>query len=251
MIVTTRLPLDDFDSRLEVLSPGGAACALTVTLRLWLQREDTTEVERKGQTYRCRPWTAGEWAHYVTRFKTVVERAWNNQFWLRPPAGFADLDFPVGRPTWRPNIDCRLELDLFQGPAPRIHHTIRVVHLADNERDMPSNSGLMDNRDVRVVRVTDPEGYEHVRVTAVHEIGHVLGSDHPGVGTVFFCEIDPNDQVCYDADWPDVMGNGMTFRPRHARPWLDRIAAHTATNPGDWGLLRRPEPAASLIPGWY
>lgn len=243
MIIATRLERNDFDSRLQVFS--SADCALTISILLFLERVDTTEIERYGKIYVCRSWTNWEWYNFLQRYKRIVERVWNNHYWLKPPASFSDLDFPTDKPMRRPNIACRLEVEIVRSSSARIHRNIRVVHLSGTQLEMRSHALLLDDRDVKVIRYDDPK---YIHVTAAHELGHLLPPlGHPGRN--FWCQIDPNDAICYD-DY-SIMGKGILFDDRQAQPWLIRISAHTNTRPEDWTLLRRPEPAASLVAGWY
>lgn len=240
MIAHTRLTGTRFDSRLQKFSD--ADWALTLTMRIFLRQRNQKEIERKGKTYACRPWLLSEWMSFQRNFKRLVERIWNGKLWLKPPTAFADFDFPSSKPSRRPNVACRLEIEVVAA-AGNSHHTMSVVRLANDDDQMRSHSRLLDNHDLQVVKMEEI----HTHVTAAHEVGHLLGLHHPGDN--FYCQIDPNDEICY-SDF-SIMGKGTSIDERHAEPWSQQMALHTNTNAFDWTALKRAEPAASLVAGWY
>ena len=254
MIVTTRYSGSEFDSRLQVLSAGGAICALTLVLRLRLIRLDHKPAEDAAKPYQTRPWTNAEWANFVFRYRTIVERFWNNRFWLKPPVHFSDLDFATALASakYRPNVECRLSLELVPNSGAPVHREIRVVCLTDTSPEMTSNAYFYDSRDVRLQRIADPKGRIHPHITAVHEVGHLLlgWDDHPGEGKYPECDFDPNARICYGnskRETSDVLGYGLTFYDRHASPWRRRMGTHTNTPTSDWTVLRRFEPPELVV----
>ncbi len=240
MIAHTRLQGTRFDSRLQKFSD--ADWALTLTMRIFLSQRNVKEIERKGKTHACNPWLLSEWMSFQRNFKRLVERIWNGKLWLKPPTEFADFDFPSNKPSRRPNVACRLEVEVATSSG-NAHHTMSVVRLANVDDEMRSHSRLLDNHDLRVAAMDDV----YIHVTAAHEVGHLLRLYHPGDN--FYCQIDPNDAICY-SDY-SIMGKGISIDERHAEPWSERIALHTNTNAADWQPIKRAEPAASLIAGWY
>src|SRR5512133_477423 len=62
------------------------------------------------------PWTDGEWQRFRHMFWRKTTTFWNNKFWLIPPAGFRDLDWPPGLSTHRPNVKCGIELWVHDRP---------------------------------------------------------------------------------------------------------------------------------------
>jgi hypothetical protein len=65
--------------------------------------------------------------------------------------------------------------------------------------------------------------------TKRHEVGHLLGLDHPQGAS--------NNAAAYAdrAGSPgDVMGSGKKIYPHHAVPWQKAIAAITGTSRNDW-----------------
>jgi hypothetical protein len=251
MNVFVRLNRDDFDSKLEIPNPRRAVnCVLRIELKIWLVRLDVTTFTRKNQTYRCRHWTDQEWRDFVFLYRHICEHYWNNRWWLQPPANFSELDLPLGRPTHRPNIKCELKLEIVTTRAARRHHRIRVVRLADDEREMRSASRTYDNRDNNPrSRHSSRTGHDYIQIPAVHEVAHLLNLHHPEVGRVRQCTADGNRDICYGRDHAtrsELTGWGMSFTDRHAQPWLDRIADHTMTRPRAWTLLRGWAPPESL-----
>lgn len=264
MNVIPRFERSNFDSKLEIPSATRAVnCVLRIELRILLLRLDQTSFsiarrrERGGRivtepdTYRCRAWTDAEWRDFCFRFRHINEHFWNNRFWLQPPDGFSELDLPLGRPSHRPNLECQLRLEIMQGAAAPAHAQIEVVHLADDERDMRSNSGTYDHRDVHSdTRYSNRTGSRHAHITVVHEVAHLLDLDHPGVAAGYpECSVDGNRRICYGrtAEARDqVTGSGLAVNAYHATPWLSRVAMHTRARRNAWTLLRRAEPPSPL-----
>jgi hypothetical protein len=241
--VTPRLQRDDFDSILHIPSAFSVVnCLLTIHLRVFLDPFNGTEFTRRGRTYRTRRWRNDEWNEFVFRYKHISNHYWNNRFWLTPPATFSGLDLPLHSPTGRPNVFCKLNLEVVTSQA-NSHVRIRVVRVADDEPQFfRSHSRLYDHEDVQVRRSGD-----YLQIPVVHEVGHLLGIDHPGKAAgVPACRRNGNLQSCYGRNGYErdqISGSGMAFRAEHAKPWRNRIAEHTRTNANGWGVsLSRVQP---------
>ena len=245
MNVTPRIIGDDFDSSLQIPSPFSAAnCTLTINLKVFLHPYSGVTYQRRGQTYKTRAWRNAEWSEFVFLYKHISNHYWNNRFWLTPPASFAELDLPLDRPTHRPNVFCRLNLEIAKTRG-ESHVEIEVVHL-DNDEPKPfrSHSRLYDDKDVQV-----KSNGKYLQIPVVHEVAHLLGIDHPGLAAGRpACLRNGNLKACYGKDGYErdqISGSGMAFRVQHAEPWRDRMSLHTDTNAGDWRVsMMRVEPQA-------
>lgn len=60
----------------------------------------------------------------------------------------------------------------------------------------------------------------HDQIPAVHEFGHFLGLDHPGVGT-WAALFNPSYE--YLADPSALMGTGMGYRGEYFKKWADKL----------------------------
>lgn len=188
--------------------------------------EDTDQVR-----FPIRDWTADERRQYASRFQYHCQRYWDNRFWLETPRSFSELNWPPNRPTHRPNVWCRFQLELVTGQAS--HARPRVVHLLDGERrSFRSHSTLYDHRDVEAA---------NGQVAVIHEVGHLLRMPHSGQ---HYPSCVTHGQYCYGrapSERQNAMGSGMLFDPTNALPWQLRIARHTATDEKHWpAFLRHP-----------
>lgn len=233
MNVTVRIDEPRFDSKIEIPdSTRPRNCIIYLELKLHLVQVNGTTFTHEGQSYDTKPWTPGEWNVFRFLFRHICEHWWSTQFWLRPPVSFNEMNLPLGRPTHRPNFQCKLKIELVPNAADRNHAQIRVVRLADDEREMRSNSFLYDNRDVNV---SSNNGYPHI--TAVHEVGHLLKLQHPGVrNKVPACLADGNADECYEPEG-EAMGGGLGMIPEYAAPWIERLERHT--NAKNWTVFRQ------------
>jgi hypothetical protein len=69
----------------------------------------------------------------------------------------------------------------------------------------------------------------------VHEIGHLIGLDHPGHGTPTCAT--GGEAACYasaDGDDRGTMGRGSQARPDYAEPWRKAAAALTGIAKDQW-----------------
>jgi hypothetical protein len=254
MNVTTWISGNDFDSKIEIPDARRAInCKIILTLNIQLVQHRGATFTRRArrangtggfrtevQTYRTQNWTAGEWNVFRYLLTHIAQHWWSTQFWLKPPASFNEMNLPLAGPTHRPNFQCVLKINLINSRVNR-HARVKAVRLQDDERDMRSHSRLFDNRDLQV---SNPRDVPHT--TAVHEIGHLLGLDHPGIrNAVPACLVDGNQQQCYQPHG-EMMGSGLGIVDAYAAPWLDRIARHTHTRRAGWTVLRRDTPPTRL-----
>jgi hypothetical protein len=144
------------------------------------------------------------------------------------------MNLPLAAPTHRPNFQCKLRILLLNNATDRNHASIRAVRLADDEDPMRSNSRTYDNRDIQVTY--NRQGNPHI--TAVHEVGHLLTLDHPGLRERLpECVADGNADECYEPR-NETMGGGLDMIPDYANPWRKRLAQHTHTNENAWEIFR-------------
>jgi hypothetical protein len=238
-----------YDSRLELGARGPSTNAdFFLTLRIWFERVSGMDhiKDANGKYHEIMDWdekdpenpTQVSFADWKTKACQRAAAAWDQKLWLRTPDDYAAIDWPEPGPraNARPNLHCRLECSAATavGQAHAIVKAVRLRPVAsmgytDNFR---SDSGLWDLRDAE-------EQGPQKRLTAAHEVGHLLGLPHVGAFSPdCIAAGNSNADPCYlDGASPDnIMGKGMTITGINAWPWVSRIAEHTqgATKPADW-----------------
>lgn len=184
------------------------------------------------------PWDAASWTAWKQNLASSAERFWDKRFWLLNNLGVFPLKLPIG--IFIPNFDCRLKVTCSDVNVGFHHHVIDVVRLASSERLFGSHASLFDSLDNQaIVNDVDSTGLPISQVPSAHEIGHLLGLGHVGIGSAS-CPAtgDTNASQCYgvtDTDKNAVMGMGMQLRNGDAIPWLAALT-----------LLIRAKPASTL-----
>lgn len=208
---------------------------LTVYLRINFQKIDPTP---GNTTYRdwdntavpIRAWRGQQFDRWKRRFMRDCKRKWDRKFWLLTPQSYTGLNVPRGNPVVRSNLYCRFDISE-QATSAGAHAVIPVVRI-DGNHTFRSHMLLYDDRDLRPQTRTEGSTF----FTHVHEIGHLMGLNHPGDGLPG-CTAGGGDPACYaDAGGDDtgVMGRGSRIMARHATPWKKAAAALTSTRETDW-----------------
>jgi hypothetical protein len=207
---------------------------LTLYVRIYFQQINPTATsntynDSDGTAVPIRNWQAAEWANWKRRFLTDCQRKWHGKFWLQTPTTYNGLNWPLPNATHRCNLYCRFEITE-QSTANGAHAVIPVVRVNGNHF-FRSHMLLYSDRDLNAERLTRGSLF----YTHIHEIGHLIGLDHPGTGLPG-CT-DGSESVCYAAaDGTDqgVMGRGSRIYSRHAAPWQKAGALLTSTRESDW-----------------
>lgn len=217
---------------------------LTLYIRIHFQKINPTAA---SNTYNdsdntpvpIRAWRVQEWEHWKRRFLTDCRRKWSGKFWLKTPTTYSSLNWPQTNSTHRCNLYCRFEISE-QATEQGSHAVIPVVRV-DGRHAFRSEMLLYSNRDIRSERLT----HGSLFFTHVHEIGHLIGLEHPG-DTLAGC-INGGERACYassDGDDRGVMGRGSRLYERHAQPWKKAASILTSTSEADWEVsLRRAYPS--------
>jgi hypothetical protein len=105
-----------------------------------------------------------------------------------------------------------------------------VVHVQGSQ-SFRSHMLLYDNNDLRVKQLTRGSNF----FTHVHEIGHLIGLEHPGTGLPG-CTTG-GEHACYasaDGDVHGIMGKGSAVRKEYAAPWTRAASILTGVEPSKW-----------------
>lgn len=211
---------------------------LTLFIRIHFQKinptaSSNTYNDSDGTAVPIRAWRDGEWINWKRQFLNGCQRKWHGKFWLRTPTTYNGLNWPQQNPTHQCNLYCRFEISE-QASQNGAHAVIPVVRVNGNHF-FRSHMLLYSNRDLRAERLTRGSLF----FTHVHEIGHLIGLDHPGTGLPRCTTGD--EPACYaSADGSDsgVMGMGSQIFERHAQPWIKAAALLTGTHEWLWKVSR-------------
>lgn len=208
---------------------------LTLYIRINFQRIDPTPGspatyrDYDGTAVPIRAWRDAEWTQWKSRFLSDCRTKWNGKFWLVTPATYNRLNWPEQNPTHRCNLYCRFEISE-QGNSQGAHAVIPVVRV-NGRHSFRSHMLLYSNNDIRAEQLTRGSNF----FTHVHEIGHLIGLQHPGTGRPG-C-VGGGEAVCYrsaDGDERGAMGLGSDMRAEYARPWTRAASILTGVPQASW-----------------
>lgn len=214
---------------------------LTLYIRINFQKIEPTAAsntynDADGTAVPIRAWRPGEFETFKRTFLGQCRRAWHGKFWLKTPASYSSLNWPARNATHRCNLYCRFDISE-QANANGAHAVIPVVRVSGNNT-FRSHMLLYSNLDTRRERLVRGSHF----VTTAHEIGHLIGLDHPGINLATCAT--GNEQPCYaaaDGTATGVMGMGSRIFDRHAQPWKKAAAALTGVAEANWTVSRRRE----------
>ncbi len=215
---------------------------LTLTVKIHLRRmtppgnRASHHIWDSGTRYEYVPWQDRVWADYRRRFESMCEMIWNDELYLTLPANTpADVVTALtsqepGASTKAPYIRCHMDVQISDSVS-NSHASLRCYNLAESAPDFRSyispsrgrDTGIMTDRDI-YLEFYNNGGHDRFFSTVAHEVGHILGLNHPVCST--------NSNACYGtpntAAYGEVMGFGTNVGVRQAIPWQNRIQAHTA-----------------------
>lgn len=214
----------------------------TIILRLYMEQANPPAGKRTyqapdhdGNLWPALRWDRASWRHFIERYQSLVLEVWDKAFVLIPPDRCTDFVYPDG--GRRRNLLCRLRVKMADSPD-HVHAAIRVVRLATPSRSyFRSDSSLYDSGDIERKRIRyAPEGTSFLHNTPAHEVGHLLGLWHIGVGNPQ-CRAE-GDDACYGSNLTErmnIMGGGGMLELTQASLWLKRIREHVpSSNRDEW-----------------
>lgn len=172
--------------------------------------------DHDGVEFNATPWEPAKLAAWTRKAVATAQKFWHGKFWLETPSTYTGLDFTINKQTYRPNVWCRFDLTATDTLA-GAHFKIAVANISGPK---DPTWGFQYRSNMLLYDVQDPIN------TKKHEVGHLLGLDHPGGNC--------NNAACYNSADDDVMGGGKAILPRHALPWQKAIGMITSTNKDDW-----------------
>jgi hypothetical protein len=207
---------------------------LTIYIRLCFQQINPTAAVNTYNDWDNKPvpiraWKPKEWTNWKARFLKSCQKKWNGKFWLKTPLSYDGLNWPKQKSSHRCNLYCRFEITE-QSIVTGAHAVIPVVHV-DGKHEFRSHALLYSNRDLEAERLTRGSFF----YTNIHEIGHLIGLEHPGTGLPG-C-ISGGEAVCYEdatGNNRGVMGMGSCIYEEHAKPWVKAAAILSQTTEADW-----------------
>lgn len=180
-----------------------------------------------GVEFHIAPWNAMKFTAWKSRLVATAQRFWHGKFWLETPASYQGLDFTSCGKKYRPNVWCRFELSSVDSAA-GANFKVAVANIS-GAKDPAHNIQFRSH--MFLYDIQDPLS------TKKHEVGHLLGLDHPGGNCA--------NAACYNAnpDTPgDVMGSGNRIYPHHALAWQKAMSLITSTTNTDWKVHMRKVP---------
>ncbi len=231
-----------FDSELSNPRIQDNESTLTLVIKLHLRQMNPTgtaatgTLRDSGQNYAIQRWDADSWSSFTGRVTRMVDGVWDAKQFLTPPATLPatilrEMTYPGPLGSGKaPYVTCNLDTRL-QNSARGSHASLRCYRLDASETKtfrsfiQPSSGrdgGILVDRDVYYEIYFDADGLRFFN-TIAHEIGHVLGLNHPGGNS--------NTAAAYGRpgtpEYREVMGFGSNITPRQAAPWKARIKMHT------------------------
>jgi hypothetical protein len=226
----------DADINTEVCSKTTNA-NLTIYIRICFQQVNPTATlktynDSDNNSVAIRQWKAKEWTNWKGKFLNICRNKWNGKFWLETPKDYTGLDWPKLNSKYRSNLYCRFEISE-QSNMMGAHAVIPVVSI-DGKQDFRSHMLLYDNRDLNAKELTKGSKF----FTCAHEIGHLIGLEHPGkYYNIFAGCVTDSEAVCYYDEFGNndgIMGMGSKITVDYAKPWLIAAALLTGTNETTW-----------------
>jgi hypothetical protein len=239
-----------FDSELGLPRVQDNESTLTLVVKVHLRQMNpsgtnaTGTLRDSGDNYAIRRWTPESWQEFTSRVASMVDGVWDGKQFLTPPRNLPnsvmrDMVYQGNAGSGKaPYVTCNLDVRL-QQTANGSHASLRCYRLADSETKTfrsfiePSpgrDGGILVDRDVYYEIYFDADGMRFFN-TIAHEIGHVLGLNHPGGAS--------NSAAAYGLpgtpEYREVMGFGTNVTPRQAAPWKARIKMHTDYHQ-EWGV---------------
>jgi hypothetical protein len=179
-------------------------------------------------------WNPQDFEDFKRDSKKGAEKFWNKRFRLWPPDHYKHLRWPNGADGKLQSVVCTIEIKYVDSVG---EASFRVKCF---QRARGENSGSLDNmmwtdaiKDEPTHELRDKTGkiIPTKNLTLAHEVGHILGLDHPVCSGI--------ESKCYGDGgeaWQirNVMGAGSEVNRTNATPWLERIAHHTGVPMDEW-----------------
>jgi hypothetical protein len=163
-----------------------------------------------------------------------AEKFWNGRFRLTPPASYSYCVWPAGGGGKPRGVTCTMKM-VQVNEAGSASHVVRCYRRAQGENssrvDTLTWTDVILEESTHQLRDKTGKLIPTKQLTLAHEVGHMLGLDHP---------VCPGEEAkCYgdggeESQITNVLGAGNLVNKSNSSPWVGRAVRHTGVPQDQW-----------------